>query len=499
MRGSSENLLYRSRAEIMATVEEAGLQISGQSLEALSNFSSQQGYFCTNVKDDPQSFIPWLDILYCQASDDDVLELVYVKHVGKTIKPVNVQIHITNYDPNSTAELLLSHILDKAYLNSTLKPRVLVLVNPNSGQGHAKKLYQQEVLPILNLAKVESTYIETKYLEHAVKIGKELDIDAFDIIACCSGDGIPHEFINGLYQRHDRVDAFNKLAITQLPCGSGNSMTLSTHGTSDAALATFKMLKSVRVKMDIMAVTQATLSGQDQVTKLSFLSQSYGVTADADIGTEHLRWLGPLRFDLGVLQKIISRTVYPCDLYINYITNDKVDIINRYNDFVNDTKRLDFNYNLKLDLSEENFKLSSHSLLDPPPENWKLLEKQNADYVSVLYVGKMPYILKDVQFFPGALPNDGSMDMVICTTNMSILESLGLFQNVDKGGHVQDKKVIYAKIAGYRLVPKKKPGKHYLSVDGESFPFEPLQVEVLPKVLTVLLQDGGYVLTGFKK
>ena len=59
------------------------------------------------------------------------------------------------------------------------------------------------------------------------------------------------------------------------------------------------MLKAHKTKLDLMAITQ----GSEKITKLSFLSQCYGIIADSDIGTEHLRWLGPIRFELGVIQK----------------------------------------------------------------------------------------------------------------------------------------------------------------------------------------------------
>ncbi len=52
------------------------------------------------------------------------------------------------------------------------------------------------------------------------------------------GRYIPFDVINGFYSRSDKGVAFTKLAVTQLPCGSGNALSLSTHGTDNAFVAT---------------------------------------------------------------------------------------------------------------------------------------------------------------------------------------------------------------------------------------------------------------------
>lgn len=511
MRVSSESLMYKHRGEVMASMQKTGLKISDQSLEVIAGLdrsgSSSYLTYCTSGGgcEDVQTYILYQDIIWCQplgVNDDsrsNVLEITYVNTKGNTIKPVTLHIQIIDYDPMATVESLSHDILQLSYRKSIVKPRILLLVNPISGQGQAKKIYQKEILPILQAARAPVTYIETKFAENAVEIGRSLHIDEFDVIACCSGDGIPHEIINGLYQREDRLEAFKKLAITQLPCGSGNSLSLSTHGTTDASTATFRMLKANRVKMDIMAVTQNSLSNE-QITKLSFLSQSYGVIADADIGTEHLRWLGPLRFDLGVAHKIFARTVYSCDLYVNFVTNSKSEISTFFDNHDSNVADDDGDGLNNTAVTEDLFKLKGGPLTQNPPSNWKLLDENISKNINVLYVGKMPYISKDVQFFPAAIPNDGAMDMVICTTDMSVLEAVRMFNKVEHGKHVFDDKVLHTKIKGYRLVPRvKNPSKHYISVDGESFPFEPLQVEIIPSLLTILTQDGNYVLTSFRK
>jgi sphingosine kinase len=50
------------------------------------------------------------------------------------------------------------------------------------------------------------------------------------------------------------------------------------------------------MKVDLFSFTQ------DGKRTISFMSQSLGLMADLDIGTEHLRWMGDTRFMVGLLR-----------------------------------------------------------------------------------------------------------------------------------------------------------------------------------------------------
>ncbi|KAK6459496.1 sphingosine kinase [Scheffersomyces xylosifermentans] len=518
---SSERLLYHTMDGISASLDDLGIKIASQVVEATE--AEHHGgllSYCISPRPslesaESKSHIPYKNILWVEPVTDDTgevqneLEVTYAKASGKhSVKPTTLHVQISNYKPNITStQELANYILSKAYKNHIIEPTVLVVINPHGGQGKAVKIYNSEVKPILRAAKAKITYQETNYHEHAVEIARDLDISKYDIIACCSGDGIPHEIINGFFQRPDKgVEAFNKVAISQLPCGSGNALSLSTHGSNDAALATVHMLKAMRTKLDLMAVTQGV--GENATTKLSFLTQCYGIIADADIGTEHLRWLGPMRFDLGVAQRVLNRSKYPCELYVNFVTKSKQDISAHFethhrrvsssaSNLESVSEEEDY---VKLPtLTEENLQIKGPQLDESPPSSWVRIDDSIAKNINILYVGKMPYISNDVQFFPAALPNDGYMDMILTDTNTSVLETTSILMSLDKGLHVHNEKVHHAKILSYRLVPKLPGHNHYISVDGESFPFEPLQVEVLPGVLTGLLQGGNFVETCYSQ
>lgn len=442
----------------------------------------------------PTVLVPYHNILWCEPKEGlaKIGEAVLITYIDENKEIRNLITEVSDIPPGNDAT---QWICKKSYPNGLMGMSALVIINPKGGKGKAANIYRKSILPVLQAAKVKVEYVETKYFRHAVDIAREMDINKYDIVLCCSGDGIPHEVINGFYQRPDKgVSAFNKLIVTQLPCGSGNALTLSTHGTSNPVISTLRMLKGTKAKLDLMGFTQGT--GADKKTSLSFLSQCYGAISDSDIGTEHLRFLGAVRFEIGVTQYVLSRRVYPCDVYVDYYVEPQ-GMQEHFQNHLN-------NYDLSKFpiVTEESLKPKFDDLESPPPSNWIKIDDALTSKLNIFYIGKMPYVSADTQFFPAALPDDGAMDLVITTTNSSVVSLAKILTLLDTGTHVDHDEVLHAKVKAYRLVPKiprSDKAKHYLSIDGEDFPFEAFQTEVFPSVLTILLQDGEYVETSFKR
>lgn len=486
---SSENLL--GRRSVRAKLDSLGIFVGDFQLQEPQAANSSLFSCFPTPASKPQNHILFRNIIWCESigSDDRSFRITYVVEHAKRLAIENIVVEL-QLQANQTKHETASDIINRSYGDSKVQPSVLIVLNNFGGQGRARQLYKLEILPVLTAAKVDITYIETQYSKHAIDIGRDADLDKYDIIACCSGDGVPHEIINGMFQRADRARAFSRLAVTQLPCGSGNALSLSTHGSNVPGIAAFQMLKLKKLKLDLMAVTQGV--GERETTKLSFLSQAYGVIADSDIGTENLRWMGPIRFELGVTHKILTKASYPCDLYVSYATKDSEELHQHV------TKHLQTTTLEHAEINEENFKLKYLLLDSPPPENWEKLPPAVTDKLNIFYVGNMPYMSSDAQFFPAALPDDGHMDLIITDTKTPFFTMAKILMSVDNGGHVHSDQIHHAKINAYRLVPRMKDQlAHYISVDGESFPFEAMQVEVLPKLLTVLLQRGSFVETSF--
>lgn len=199
-----------------------------------------------------------------------------------------------------------------------------MLINPFGGQGNAKRLFEKRARPVLEAANCVLDVQTTEYHGHGVDIARELDITAHDAVICCSGDGVPSEVFNGLAKRPDALEALGRIAVCQLPCGSGNAMCWNLTGTDDVAAASLAIVKAMRKPLDLVSITQGDRRS------LSFLSQSVGIIAEVDLGTEDLRWMGGFRFTVGLLQRLWKQAVYPCELAVKVALDDKEAIRDHY-------------------------------------------------------------------------------------------------------------------------------------------------------------------------
>ena len=354
------------------------------------------------------------------------------------------------------------------------------MINPFGGKGSAQKWYYRDIEPIFAAAHCEVDVERTAYSGHAVEIAEKLDPDEYDVIASCSGDGLPHEVFNGLGKKRDAGMALSKVAVVQLPCGTGNAMSWNLNGTDSTSMAALCVVKGIRTPLDLVSITQA-----DKRT-LSFLSQSVGIVAEVDLGTEHIRWMGSARFTYGFLVRFLRKTVYPCDVAVN------VDVPTK--SLIRDHYRRELSNRADSDARREPLEgdvstlppLRFGSVKDPLPPGWSMIPY---DKMGNFYAGNMAYMAPDANFFPAALPNDGHLDLVTVDGDISRLAAVQSLMAVENGKFFDMPHVSYRKISGYRIRPKNQR-KGYISIDGERFPFKPFQAEIHRGLGTVLSRSG---------
>eukprot|EP00887_Chlorella_sp_A99_P004943 scaffold4.g4943.t1 len=146
-------------------------------------------------------------------------------------------------------------------------PRVLVIINPASGPGKAPQLYEQQVKPLLAAAGWEVTTYTTRAPKHASEIVQEVAPGSMDVIAA--------------------------MALWDLPT------------------AVHAIVKGRSQTLDIASVVQPP-----GTRTFAFLSISYGLITNLDIGTEHLRCLGGTRFVVGALWQIILNKSHHCHVAV---------------------------------------------------------------------------------------------------------------------------------------------------------------------------------------
>ncbi|KAH6719096.1 ATP-NAD kinase-like domain-containing protein [Leptodontidium sp. 2 PMI_412] len=438
--------------------------------------------------------IPFYNVLWAELKDSE-LTLQYASPVSKKVVRAATLKYPVEYQMVEFVNKWIYRLLDRSYGESQRRKRVKVLVNPHSGKGSAEKWYHRDAEPLLKAANCTIDMVKTTYRGEAVLISEKLDIEAFDVIASVSGDGLPHEVFNGLGKRTDAKKALSKIAVVNIPGGSGNAMSCNLTGTDSPSLATLAIIKGIPTPLDLISITQG------DTRTLSFLSQSVGIVAESDLATEHLRFLGGQRFTYGFLVRLINKTVYPCDIAIKVAIDDKQAIREHYkreqSNFEPASERRGYrsHHLLEDDASASTGSGSNDDSLPPLrygtindklPDGWELVPY---DKLGNFYCGNMAYMAADANFFSPALPNDGFMDLVCINGDISRLHAMKMMFAVENGNFFDMPGVWYRKILGYRIIPKNQEDG-FISIDGERVPFQPFQAEVHKGLGTVLSKSG---------
>lgn len=456
--------------------------------------------------------IPFYNILWAELSDFEVV-VRYARPSGKNACRVGyVNYTVTDKSLHAHTKRWVDALMDRAYPSNTQRrKRIKVLVNPFGGQGYAQKLWTREVEPIFAAARCDVDVEKTAYRGHAVEIAEKLDVESVDVVACASGDGLPYEVFNGLAKQPRPRRALRKVAVVQIPCGSGNALSLNLNGTDSPSLAAVAIIKGIRSPMDLMAITQGDKK------YYSFLSQAVGLVADVDLGTESLRWMGSFRFTWGALVRILGQTIYPAEVSVLTDTDDKRAIRESYRHALEEQQAAmdkhippTFDDDALLESSEADLPpLKYGTVNDELPSSFHTYDDPT---LGNFYVGNMPLMSPDAPFFTGALPADGKMDMINISGLTPRTTALHMLTTVGEGTLMNYTEVSYRKVLAYRITPRVAPtpnsrrirakigrwlggaGKQkegLIAIDGERVPFEPLQVEVMPALGTVLSKRGA--------
>ncbi|KAK4547447.1 hypothetical protein LTR36_001103 [Oleoguttula mirabilis] len=455
--------------------------------------------------------VPFYNILWAELTSFEVT-IHYAQPAGKKSCRVGyINYTVTDKSLHAHTKRWVEALMDRAYPSNTKRrKRIKVLINPFGGQGYAQSLWTRAIEPIFAAARCEVDVEKTAYRGHAVEIAEKMDVDAVDVVACASGDGLPHEVFNGLARQKDARRALRKVAVTQLPCGSGNAMSLNLNGTDSPSLAAVAIVKGVRSPLDLVAITQ----GNNKY--YSFLSQAVGIVAESDLGTESLRWMGSFRFTWGFLVRILGQTIYPAEVSVVAEIEDKRAIREAYRHAVEEQEAAAAK-GLPTDADDDSLLASEDGALPPLrfgtvtdalPSDFQTQDMPN---LGNFYAGNMCWMSPDAPFFPASLPADGKMDLINISGLVSRATALGMLTTVEHGTLMNHPDVHYRKVLAYRISPRmhRTPDKRriraqigrwlggaakqkegLIAIDGERVPFEAFQAEIVPALGTVLSKRG---------
>ncbi|KAK3352829.1 ATP-NAD kinase-like domain-containing protein [Lasiosphaeria hispida] len=488
---------------VTLTLAGDALIISGQSVSKPSRTCG----IASSASNGPPSSTPYYNILWADVTED----LRYLRvDFAEEARPHRLSVRSLKFaippreTPRSDIAPWVDRLMDRAYSGVARRKRAWVLVNPHAGPGGADKIWEAQVKPIFEAARMPLTVVRTTYSGEAVHLAKEINIDDFDIAVPCSGDGLPHEVFNGLAKRADARRALSKIAVCHIPCGSGNAMSCNLYGTHRPTLAALAIVKGKPTPLDLVSITQG-----DKRT-VSFLSQALGMIADLDITTEHLRWMGASRFTYGFLILAFQKRTYPCDIAVKVDIEHKEHIKKHYRQQVVQSggerneagQASDRNTNPEpvpspslapsAPESDDGMglpPLKYGTVLDKLPEGWELVPHEN---LGNFYCGNMAYMAPDANFFSAALANDGLMDLITIDGDISPLKSIAMQMSVESGHFFDNPLVTYRKVSAYRIIPRDPNASSYISIDGESIPWQPFQAEIHQGLGLTLSKKGAF-------
>ncbi|KAF4122365.1 sphingosine kinase [Geosmithia morbida] len=498
------------RRPVTATRTDSGLEINGMkrphdklcgSLDVLTHNSFVSADY--GIK----TLIPYYNILWVEATSE-TLTIDYVADTNRNPARVDKQSwSIPNSHLADIVETFSAELLSSAYGKAKRAKSAYVLLNPNSGPGGAVRKWQTEAKPLFDAARMTLNVVTLTRGGEATDLVEKMDLDKYDTVVACSGDGTPHEIFNGLGKRPDAVKALNKVAISHIPCGSGNAMALNLYGSNRPALAALGIIKGVVTPLDLVCITQGPRRF------LSFLSQALGIVAESDLGTENWRWMGAKRFELGLLTRVYQKKCYPFDLAVKVEIPDKESIKVHYKKYITKVRQPDTPGNStdttaaaaetgtfseesvesELDSNQGLPKLKHGTVQDElDNQEWELVPY---DKIGNFYCGNLAYMAPDANFFPGALPSDGLMDLVMIEGDLPTIKATKTLLAVESNKFFNLPQVQYKKISAYRIIPRDQEDG-YISIDGEKVPFEPFQAEVYKGLGRVLSKGGTFEAEG---
>ncbi|CAK9830198.1 Acylglycerol kinase, mitochondrial [Anthophora retusa] len=189
-------------------------------------------------------------------------------------------------------------------LPTNIKPRhVTIILNPAANKRKAKYLFQNYCEPLLHLAGIAVTVIETQSENHARKI--IMDIDApTDAIIVAGGDGTLSDVLTGLVRKcNSDLNSVKQCPIGILPLGQTNKVAKSLYHEYDNLSnvkqmieATMAVINEEYKMMDMIEVKPIEENPEEPVKSIYAMgSIEWGAWKDANtIANKYWYW-GPLR------------------------------------------------------------------------------------------------------------------------------------------------------------------------------------------------------------
>lgn len=211
----------------------------------------------------------------------------------------------------------VSHMDEFRRLNAAIRGKpILIIANPRAGRGSvtAHRSCMRVLSDILTDAGLRPVVNTTERPGHAVALVAAAAARFRDYAAVVSvgGDGTLHEVVAGLMaQLRDAPHGIEIPPLAVVPSGTGNAVAVSLRlpSVAHAALNILHALRHHQCRRPV-AVLRYRARGPAGVERVAIGGVQWGFPAEVDLGTEWMRGLGDLRFQLGSVHHIAKRNDY---------------------------------------------------------------------------------------------------------------------------------------------------------------------------------------------
>ena len=183
---------------------------------------------------------------------------------------------------------------------------VLVLVNPFSGTRRGEAIWREACQPLCDAAGLRTEVVVTTHAGHARAVAHALDLARYSAVATVGGDGILNEVLNGLLTRADWREAAAALPVAPIAGGTGNACGHTLYNSADPRCGVAHVLRGATRPLDVFLCVQPRT--RDFIWGV--LNFSNGIIAEADFGSETIRWAGSLRPNIWAVYRIMMGSFY---------------------------------------------------------------------------------------------------------------------------------------------------------------------------------------------
>ena len=256
-----------------------------------------------------------------EGHDEMVLHYVWREKTTHIWTNKTIALQTTEGSGPQVIDLWVDYI--QTYVDKLNRPRrLLVFINPASGNGQGLGIYEKNAAPLFKLAAVATDVIVTKSTEDAGKVISRYDLSSIDGVISVGGDGSLFHCIKALLLRTaaeagknldnvDEVPVVPPVPVGIIPAGSGEGAALRMTLTRDSVTATLHIITGETELQNVYSVHNA-----GKLLGFGLILIGYGVSGDIFRFSDNMRYLGKLRYAVAIARAFTAKRTFDAEIHL---------------------------------------------------------------------------------------------------------------------------------------------------------------------------------------